>query len=349
MAAPPEGGRRILIVVGPGRSGTSTVAGALAMTGLEVPGESIKGNTTNPSGFYEPRWVVDFHKEFLAATDVADLDTSPKALQRIGAATSSSEVHDRLRSWLAERLETQPRLVIKDPRAVWFHALWASTCQDLGVEPGYVTMLRHPAEVAGSRQLHYQKAQVEDDRRKQVARIAGWINAALTAEQVTEGTPRNFVRYTDLVADWRSIITRIAETQHLDLQPGVDVSPHPVDAFIDPELHRVKSDWDAVGVPSWLSELGERTWTALTALADDGDTDANRAAVAEVRRAQAELIDTAEAMTSHERRRRERDAMKRARRQARGGADDAAPDRRAAKKAQRAQRAARRGAAGETT
>jgi hypothetical protein len=335
-------------VVGPGRSGTSTIAGALAMTGLEVPGEAIKGNTTNPLGFYEPRWVVDFHKEFLQAADVADLDTSPKALDRISEVTSTDEVRTRLRDWLTERLETQPRLVIKDPRAVWFHQLWSTTCRDLGIEPGYITMLRHPAEVAGSRQLHYQKPQLEDDRRKQVARIAGWVNSALTAEHVTSGTPRNFVRYTDLVADWRPVLTRIAETQRLDLAPAVDVSPHPVDEFIDPELHRVKSDWDAVGVPTWLSDLGERTWLTLTALAGDGDTEENRAAVADVRREQAELIASAEAMTTHERRRRERDALRRRRQPVRTGAlENPQRERRAAKKAQRAKRAARRGRASD--
>jgi hypothetical protein len=308
MAAAHDDARRIIIVMGPGRSGTSTVAGALAMSGLEVPGESIKGNPSNPTGFYEPRWVVDLHKEFLKATHVADLDTSPLALKRIGDATGSPEVRARLQSWLVERLEAQPRLVVKDPRAVWFHDLWSSTCGELGIVPGYVTMLRHPAEVAGSRDTYYQRASAGDDRRKQIVRIAGWINVALTAEQVTTGQPRNFVRYTDLVADWRKILTRIAHTNDFVIDPATDLSPHPVDEFIDPTLHRVKTDWDYLGVPEWLSDLGERTWLAMTALADS-DSAEGRRRVDDVRREHAQLVDAAEALTSHETRRRERDVL----------------------------------------
>lgn len=320
MAASHNGARRLLIVLGPGRSGTSTIAGTLAMTGLEVPGLAIAGNKTNPGGFYEPRWVVDLHKELLQAADVRELDTSPQALERINEVTASADVRTRLRDWLGERLDTQPRLVVKDPRAVWFHELWASTCGDLGVEPGYVTMLRHPAEVAGSREKYYQKAELEDDRPKQINRIAGWVNVALIAEKVTHGLPRNFVRYSDLVADWRKTLTQIAETQGLELDPAPDASPHPVDSFIDPTLHRVRSDWETVDVPDWLRDLGERTWLAMTALADHGDTDDHTAAVADVRREYAELVDAANALTSHDARRRERAALIRGRRQARRAA-----------------------------
>ncbi len=309
--------RRILIVLGPGRSGTSTIAGSLAMTGMEVPGESIEGNETNPSGFYEPRWVVDLHKELLQKSGVRDLDTSPRALDRTKELTASPDLRKRLRDWLGERLETQPRLVVKDPRAIWFYELWASTCGDLGIEPGYVTMLRHPAEVAGSRDKYYQKADPKDGREKQILRIAGWVNVALVSEQVTQGSPRNFVRYSDLVADWRTTLTTIAETQDLGLDPGVDVSPHPVDAFIDPSLHRVTTDWESVDVPDWLRDLGERTWLALTALADPGDSEARLEAIAAVRREYADQVDVATALTSHETRRLERVARQQGRRQAR--------------------------------
>ena len=56
---------RLVIVVGSGRSGTSTVAGTLKYLGLRVPPPEIAPNETNPRGFFEPRWVVDFHKREL--------------------------------------------------------------------------------------------------------------------------------------------------------------------------------------------------------------------------------------------------------------------------------------------
>jgi len=325
VVPPPQpGAQRIVIVVGPGRSGTSTVAGALQMTGLEVPGRVIGGNPTNPSGFFEPRWVVDFHKELLGTSSVATLDSSPLALERIATTASTPAVRERLRTWLSERLETQPRLVVKDPRTIWFHELWATTSRDLGIEPGFVTMLRHPAEVSASREKYYRKSEGENSRSSEIARIAGWVNVALIAEQATQGFPRNFVRYSDLVADWRKVLERVGETQRLEFNPGLDVSPHPVDDFIDPTLHRVRVDWDDVDVPDPLRGLGERVWTALTGLADDGESEARVDDVAKLRDEYLQLTEDALSLSTHAMRRLEREAVRRGRRQGRRAADEQA-------------------------
>jgi hypothetical protein len=78
----PADARGVVLVLGPGRSGTSTIAGALAHSGYHVP-QAIKGNETNPSGFFEPRWAVNFHRRLLGKTGVRTLDTDPTALERI--------------------------------------------------------------------------------------------------------------------------------------------------------------------------------------------------------------------------------------------------------------------------
>ncbi|MGZ4436428.1 MAG: sulfotransferase family protein [Nocardioidaceae bacterium] len=318
--------RRIVIVIGPGRSGTSTVAGALAKSGLEVPGKAIPGNETNPSGFYEPRWVVDFHRSLLERATVGTLDPSPDVLERMANATAKPQVRERLRTWLGDRLEEQPLLVVKDPRTIWFRDLWVDTARELGVEPGFVTMLRHPAEVSASRQKYYTSAKDVVSRADDVHRIAGWVNVALTAERVTQGSPRNFVRYTDLVADWRSVLTRIGQTHDLHYTPDLDVAPHPVDEFIDPSLHRVQVDWSDVQIPAHLRDLGERSWNALTRLADEGEA-ADAVAEAETLRAEyAQLVEDAVAVSRGAIRRAEAAARRKARRQLRDELAAEAPE-----------------------
>ena len=224
--------RRIVIVIGPGRSGTSTVAGALCRSGFEVPGKAIRGNRTNPSGFYEPRWVVDFHRALLEGKHVGSMDTMPGAQQRMAQAASDPAVRETLRAWLEERLLQQPRLVVKDPRIVWFRDLWVDTARGLGVEPGFVTMLRHPAKVSASRQKYYNPTG-EDVRGDEIRRIAGWVNVALTAEQASAGSPRAFIRYVDLISDWRAALSRIGTGLDLRYDPDLDSADHPVDDFID--------------------------------------------------------------------------------------------------------------------
>ena len=308
--------KRIVIVIGPGRTGTSTIAGALAKSGLEVPGRAIKGNRANPSGFYEPRWVVNLHRRLLETNNVANLDSSPDALERMSRATAEQDVREELQVWLAKRLEEQPRLVIKDPRTVWVRDLWVDTARELGIEPAFVTMLRHPAEVSASRQTYYNDPD-EVRRSDEVNRIAGWINVSLIAERVTQGSPRSFVRYTDLVADWRKVLGRLGDTLHLDFDPAVDVTPHPVDEFIDPSLHRVHVDWADVRIPAALRDLGENVWLALARLSDEGESDGLSAEIGELREQYAQMTEDALALSRQAIRRTVFAARSRARRQLR--------------------------------
>lgn len=312
-----RGERRVVIVVGPGRSGTSTVAGALAKSGLEVPGRAISGNATNPSGFFEPRWVVDFHKELLERSRVATMDTSPDAVDRAAETAEAPAVRTALREWLAERLEEQGRLVVKDPRTVWFTDLWVETARELGVEPGFVTMLRHPAEVSASREKYYSKGERGKSRADDIRRIAGWTNVALMAEQVTKGSPRSFVRYTDLITDWRSVLATLGRDLTLTFEPGVDTSPHPVDDFIDPSLHRVHVDWEDIDIPVALRDVAEETWRTLAGLTDGEDRQAAEARIDLVRSSYQELVDDALALNGHAIRRLEATARRQARRQLR--------------------------------
>lgn len=278
----PAGSRRIVIVVGPGRSGTSTVAGTLERLGLHVPEPVIGPNETNPSGFFEPRWVVDFHRELLDRAVVHTLDASTAAQERADKVGARPAVRRRLEKWLAGKLEEAPQLIVKDPRTIWFADLWVDTARSLGVEPGFITMLRHPAEVSRSRQTYYRDPAQGDAtwRSDDIGRIAGWVNVALNAERVTRSSDRVFVRYTDLVGDWRSAMRRVGTSLDLSFQPAVDVSPHPADSFIDPSLHRVHIEWDNVDVPEPLRHVGEGVWRTLTGLA--GDDAGNEKALKEI-------------------------------------------------------------------
>lgn len=253
------GARRLVLVLGPGRSGTSTMAGALAYSGYQVP-QAIRGNETNPAGFFEPRWVVNFHRQLLDKVDVRTLDTDPAAFERMAAVTDDAAVRDELASWLSGHLEVRERLVIKDPRLVWFRDLWVHVAREAGVEPGFVMMLRHPSEVSSSRTEYYNTGEATG--------VAGWINVALLTERLTAGSPRALVLYPELTAEWRGQLTRVRDQLGIELDPDPAERPHPVDDFIDPALRRMREGWGDSGVPAFLRDLGDRTFEALSPLAD---------------------------------------------------------------------------------
>ncbi|WP_232678916.1 sulfotransferase family protein [Nocardioides sp. R-C-SC26] len=279
--------RRVLIVAGAGRSGTSTAAGSLAMLGLHVPQPEVPADETNPRGFYESQWVVDFHKELLNRDPVVrTLDARPEAIElagrRLGAADSTA-----IETWLGDQLAEHPQVVVKDPRVLWFHDLWRQAALAGGAEVVFLTMLRHPVEVAKSRDTHYTPTDRGESFRRQrwTTNIAGWCNAAFVTEEVTRQDRRAFLRYPDLLADWRSALAPVVG--HLGLEIGADLTDasahHAVDDFIEPTLRRSETSWDDVDVPDTLRAVAEGVWEQVNALADDPEDRAAVAALATLR------------------------------------------------------------------
>ena len=96
--------RQLLLVVGVGRSGTSLLAGMLGQLGFHIPQPEVQADDTNPRGFGEPRWVVDFHTRLLRERRVTVNDARPAAWEATTAAGEAPAVRDELRGWLAGEL-----------------------------------------------------------------------------------------------------------------------------------------------------------------------------------------------------------------------------------------------------
>jgi hypothetical protein len=267
-----DGAVKLVIVTGSGRSGTSTVAGTLKMLGSYVPQPEIPPNDANPRGYFEPTWVVVFDKKVLAEAGVKTLDGRPAAVQLMRDVTAREDLRLELSEWFSGQLLGH-QIVVKDPRIVWLRDLWAEVAGDLGVETAWVTMLRHPAEVVGSRERHY-LANADESRRvtRETANLAGWVNVGLANERSSRGGRRAFVHYSSLISDWRSTMAEVAE--RLDLTYDYDLASsehHPVDDFIDVTLRRVQVTLDDLDVPANLRQIAENVWTGLDALSRDPD------------------------------------------------------------------------------
>ncbi len=260
---PPDDAVRLIVVTGAGRSGTSMIAGSLSKLGFHVPQPEVRGNDTNPRGHFEPRWVVDFHKRLLSAANVVTSDARPEALELVS--TSLAEKNsDELRGWLSQQV-AHGNLVVKDPRAFWFRDLWIAAADDLGLKIHFLTMLRHPTEVVGSRDKYYLQDRSEEDRATfEVSNVAGWVNASLVNEWTSRGQSRIFVSYTDLLENWRQALRPVADGFELDLESALTSTDHPVDNFIDADLHRVRTTWDDLDVPSRLRDLADSVWDVLS-------------------------------------------------------------------------------------
>lgn len=266
----PESDRTLVIVTGSGRSGTSTVTGSLKMLGSYIPQPEIPANEANPRGYFEPKWTVEYQKKVLADAGVRTLDARPEAYDLMQPTCEKASFRDELRDWFGTQLQGR-QIVVKDPRSFWLRNLWVPVATDLGVDTRFLTMLRHPAEVVGSRDMHYLKnADAERRLARETGNLGGWVNVALTNERVGRESRRTFVHYTDMIADWRKAMLdagdKLGLTYDADLASG---EHHEIDDFIDSSLHRSQLSYDDLDVPKQLVEIAETVWNNLDALSQD--------------------------------------------------------------------------------
>lgn len=253
--------KKLVLLIGVGRSGTSLFTGILRELGFHVPQPEVEPDETNPRGFGEPRWVVDWHTRLLKSMRVTTIDSRPSAWAKTLAAGERQEVFDELRSWLEVQFVGTERVVVKDPRLSWFLGLWQRCAADLGVEPTFVTMLRPPTEVLGSARQWYGNWQ------KDASRAAGWTNIMLHTEEQGRDSRRAFIHYDRLLADWAVEIARLGKL--LDAPDLLDVPSDRRDrvaAFVDPTLRRQTPGWDGLDVPVALQRVVDRAWAALEPL-----------------------------------------------------------------------------------
>jgi hypothetical protein len=258
--------RSLVLVAGSGRSGTSLFSGILQRLGFHVPQPEVPADETNPRGFAESQWVVDFHTRLLKRAGVHVADARPAAWARTARVGLDPAVIAELRGWLAGQLSVSGHLIVKDPRMSWFAPLWRQCATELGAPPRFVTMLRHPAAVIDSKQRWY------GGRQGDVSRAAGWLNQTLFTERATRESPRVFLRYDDLLEDWTREVDRAGEALGLEVVKQASAPAlRRVHEFVDRGLQRSQPDWEGLVLPEALRAHADRAGELVCRLAEGRD------------------------------------------------------------------------------
>jgi hypothetical protein len=270
----------VVLVTGSMRSGTSSLAGSLKHLGWHVPQPEVPASERNAKGHFEPRWVIEFHKRLMRRALVRPSDGSPRAEERVAALLEDGTVEAELRDWLGSQPE--PNVVVKDPHAAWLLPLWQRAAEQAGRDVRILTALRHPAAVVGSQDRTWGEGRRTDAERrvKETSNTAAWLNVALVTEAGSRGARRAFIRYDDLLADWRTALKQVSD--QLDLSLPLD-EDHGLDAFLDPGMRRSQLTWDDIVLPDWLRDLAEDAWQQLGGLVLDPEDPAAGARMDELR------------------------------------------------------------------
>ncbi len=322
----PAGRRQMLLVAGSGRSGTSLFTGLTGRLGVHIPKPEVSANRSNPRGFSEPRWLVDYHNELLASVDVVVEDGRPEAWELSDEVASDPKALERLVDWLAEQFDENERIVLKDPRLGWFVELHRAAAAELGADVHVATMLRHPAEVMRSREIAY------GTRTNNTTRVIAWLTMMLGIEARTRDLPRAIIRYDDLLADWRTSLTEADALIGMRLfERATDEQLADAADLVDPKLHRSTADWAELELPPHVLDLARRTYDTYgrlvgVAASGQGETRAELDELRqELRAYYDECFDVARTRTGAFARSEKRKAARRVRQEMRQAADQEGP------------------------
>lgn len=139
-------GRRNVIILGSGRSGTSMLTGTLASAGWDVGGKPYPGREANPKGFFETAEVNGLNEYLICNTAAGESDLGP--MQHWLAHLTGSlvfQVDDELRARMGDLTSRQP-FALKDPRFCYTLPAWRDSLEDTR----FICVFREPAVTAES-------------------------------------------------------------------------------------------------------------------------------------------------------------------------------------------------------
>ncbi len=213
----PEHQRRLVLIAGSGRSGTSLMSTALKTLDAVVPQPEVPANDTNPKGFGEPQWLVDFHNEHLRKVDVMLTDARPSSIHRALIAESTAGAFDTALAWLNKYVDDAGVVVLKDPRLTWFIDMWVELGEIAGAQPRLIRMVREPLAVVTSKLRWYANNRTPDFL------LGGWIIANQVVDESSTRVRVESVEHHALVQDPVNEVARVLD--RLDLGDLLQITP----------------------------------------------------------------------------------------------------------------------------
>jgi hypothetical protein len=252
--------RKMVIVLGMHRSGTSALCGALDLLGVNFGDCLMPSSEDNEKGYWEHPEISRLHDQLLRSFGLSwdDDRCFPAAWIECERAR---ETQSSLLSVLRNVFRGAPRLTgLKDPRMCRLMPLWFPIFEALGVEPCFILIVRHPWEVAQSL--------AKRDSLDQTRSYLLWLQHTLEAEKTTRSSTRSFVSYERLLENPAATLTRIRKELKLDLDASSQVRGRLRNFLVAPLRHHVASVRSASLVPSLVTEA----YRAFSDACASGDT-----------------------------------------------------------------------------
>lgn len=203
-APPPEFKKKLVVILGMHRSGTSAFTKLLTEFGFE-PGKRILGaDEFNPKGHFENRIFLNFNENVLESKKM-----SWESLNLIKFSVNEIESEAaNLKNLIDTELFANNLIVIKDPRIPFLHEIWVKALKELQeVNVQFLCVFRNPNSVVDS--LY---------RRDGLTDLYGyllWLRSNINIIKMSHSFDSCFVNYDDLFNDFELVIKSLENDLNL--------------------------------------------------------------------------------------------------------------------------------------
>ena len=210
-----------------------------------------KGN--NARGFWESSRVVKLNGRILSSAGLA-WDAPVPFPQSWFSSQLREGFENDAREIVEQEFGDSPLFVLKDPRICLLLPFWIDVLHQTGIQPTFLHPIRHPLEVAQSL-----------ERRDGIPISRGlllWLRYNLAAENGSRRYPRCFLRFSDLLQDWRGTLGRLNTELGKPLPDNSTTAASQVEQFLTTDLmhhHASPDDIHSNHIPDWV----RKTYLAL--------------------------------------------------------------------------------------
>lgn len=182
--------RRLILIVGTHRSGTSTLAGCLHTARIPFGGPLLAATPENPKGYFEHQAVVYAHDLILSRHESSWVD-----LARAGVSwgyRDEAQIVESIQEVISGITGAETSFAIKDPRMTLFLPQWEAAATAVGWEPYWILVVRDPVGTIASL--------VKRDRLAPEHAQGIWQRDLHAAARFLPGRPHQVISYEALLA-----------------------------------------------------------------------------------------------------------------------------------------------------
>jgi glycosyltransferase involved in cell wall biosynthesis len=194
--------KKMIVVIGMHRSGTSAITRGLELLGVGLGNSLHPAAADNPKGFWEDTECLEINEELLAYFESA-YDQLALNWEASTRTPELSRLKLKASQLVSRKLEENTVWGFKDPRTSRLLPFWKEVFSSVGCEVSYLIALRNPVSVVDS----LQKRNSTPAEKTYFL----WLQHMLPALSLTEGTRRVVVDYDAFMDEPYSQMKRVAD------------------------------------------------------------------------------------------------------------------------------------------